>query len=191
MYRYLPTPAIFVIVMCTLGLCSAPATADAEVRKAVLVTGASTGIGRKITEVLAEKCDFVSRMNETADSGVLAILIEPGAFKSEIWIRDILHSMGKNPDNPGDLTAEEQAQIDKAMSDYAKPQEPDAVAEAVAHALFSGKPRPRYMVPSSQQQAQIVTWTLLTKVARIKTGQPYSYSLEDLQAMLAEAMAAQ
>lgn len=47
------------------------------------------------------------------------------------------------------------------------------------------------MVPSSQRQAQIVIRTLLTKVAQINTGQPYSYSLEELQAMLAEAVAAQ
>jgi len=128
---------------------------------------------------------------EMADSGVLAILIEPGAFKSEIWIKDILHSMGKDPDNPGKLTEEEQARIEEAMAEYSGLQEPDAVAEAVAQALFSEKPRPRYMVPSSQRQAQIVIRTMLTKVAQINTGQPYSYSLEDLQDMLAEAVAAQ
>jgi len=128
---------------------------------------------------------------EMAKSGVLAILIEPGAFKSEIWRKDALHAMGKDPDNPGELTADEQAKLDEAMAEVSGLQEPDAVAEAVADALFSEKPRPRYMVPSSQRQARIVTQTLLTKVAQINTGQPYSYTFAELQEMLAEAITAQ
>jgi len=128
---------------------------------------------------------------EMAESGVLVSVIEPGGFKSEIRRKVVLRRMGKDPENPGELTAEEQQQLDQTLARFSDLKEPDVVADAVLHALFDDKPRPRYMVTPNQEEAEITIRTVLTRVAELNADQPYSYSLEELQKMLAEAVAAQ
>ncbi len=128
---------------------------------------------------------------EMAESGVLVSVIEPGGFKSEIRRKVVLHAMGKDPEKPGQLTAEEQAQLDERLTRFADLKEPDAVAEATLHALFDEQPRLRYMVTPDQEEAEITIRTVLTRVAQLNADQPFSYSLEALQEMLAEAVAAQ
>jgi len=128
---------------------------------------------------------------EMAEAGVLVSVIEPGGFRSEFRRKAILRNMGRNPDQPGDLTPEEQQRLDQILARFSDLKEPDAVADAVMHALFDENPRPRYMVTPNQEEAEITIRTVLTRVAELNAGQPYSYSLEELQAMLAEAVAAQ
>ncbi len=83
---------------------------------------------------------------ELAESGVLVSVIEPGGFKSKIREKVVLHAMGKTSAEAGDLTAEEQEQLNKMRERNASLKEPDEVAEATLHALFAEKPKPRYMV---------------------------------------------
>jgi len=128
---------------------------------------------------------------EMADSGVHVSVIEPGGFKSKIREKVVLHAMGKTPDQVGELTPEEKARFDKTLGRNESLKEPDAVAEAVVHALFDENPRPRYMVTPDREEAEITIRTVLNRVAELNADQPYSYSLEELQKMLAEAVAAQ
>jgi NAD(P)-dependent dehydrogenase (short-subunit alcohol dehydrogenase family) len=60
MHKLLPLPLLLCLLVCSLGIVPQTGSAqEAQTRKAVLVTGASTGIGRKITEVLAGNGHFV------------------------------------------------------------------------------------------------------------------------------------
>lgn len=128
---------------------------------------------------------------ELAESGVLVSVIEPGGFKSKIREKVVLHAMGKTSAEAGDLTAEEQEQLNKMKERNASLKEPDEVAEATLHALFAEKPRPRYMVAPDQEEAEATIRAALTRVAQLNADQPYAYSLEQLSNMLAELMAEQ
>jgi hypothetical protein len=68
---------------------------------------------------------------------------------------------------------------------------PDPVAEAALHALFADEPKRRYMVTPNQQEAEITIKGALTRIAQLNADQPYSYSREEMVAMLEEALAAQ
>jgi hypothetical protein len=102
-----------------------------------------------------------------------------------------MHMMGKTPGEPGNLTEEEQKQLAQMRERNAKLKEPDEVAEAVVHALFAEKPKARYMVAPDQEEATLTLRAALKRVAQLNADQPYSYSAEELAAMLKEAMAGQ
>jgi len=128
---------------------------------------------------------------EVADSGVLVSVVEPGGFRSEIREKVVMHMMGKAPGETGDLTEEEKQQLERMRERNAKLKEPDEVAEAVVHALFAEKPKARYMVAPDLEEATLTIRTVLQRVAQLNAGQPYSFSAEELAAMLKEAMAAE
>jgi NAD(P)-dependent dehydrogenase (short-subunit alcohol dehydrogenase family) len=128
---------------------------------------------------------------EMADSGVLVSVIEPGGFRSEIREKVVMHMMGKTPGETANLTEEEQKQLAQMRERNAKLKEPDEVAEAVVHALFAEKPRSRYMVAPDREEATLTVRAALERVAQLNADQPYSYSAEELAAMLKEAMAAE
>ena len=127
---------------------------------------------------------------ELAESGVLVSVIEPGNFKSDIRRKATLHAMGKDPDQPGNLTEEEQMRLEEAMARNAAMMAPDPVAEAALHALFAEKPKRRYMVTPNQEEAGMTIKAALTRIAQLNRDQPYSYSREEMVAMLEAAMAA-
>jgi NAD(P)-dependent dehydrogenase (short-subunit alcohol dehydrogenase family) len=128
---------------------------------------------------------------EMAESGVHVSVIEPGGYKSKIREKVVMHMIGKTPGDPGELTVEEKSRLEQIRERNAKLKEPDEVAEAVLHALFAEKPKPRYMVAPNQEEAEITIRTALTRVAQLNADQPFSYSLETLTKMLAEVVANQ
>jgi NAD(P)-dependent dehydrogenase (short-subunit alcohol dehydrogenase family) len=128
---------------------------------------------------------------EMAESGVRVSVIEPGGFRSEIREKVVMHMMGKAPGETGNLTEEEQQQLARMRERNAQLKEPDEVAEAVVHALFAEKPKLRYMVAPDREEATLTIRTALERVAQLNADQPYSYSVEELAAMLKEAMAGQ
>ena len=125
---------------------------------------------------------------EMAESGVQVSVIEPGAFKSKIREKIVLHRLGKQKD---ELSSEEKEQLDRTMARNDSLKEPDAVAEATLHALFAEKPRRHYMVVPDQEQADITVRTALSRAVQLNANQPYSYTLEEMTKMLTDEMAAQ
>jgi NAD(P)-dependent dehydrogenase (short-subunit alcohol dehydrogenase family) len=128
---------------------------------------------------------------EMAEAGVQVSVIEPGNFRSDIRRKAALYAMGKGPDEAGDLTEEEQTRLQQAIERNAGMMAPDPVAEAALHALFADAPKRRYLVTPNQEEAEITIKGALTRIAQLNADQPYSYSREEMVAMLEEALAAQ
>lgn len=165
-----------------------PLTAQAQHsinQRAVLVTGASTGIGRKITERLAAHGYFVyAGARKDADMsalnaipGVRAVrlgvsLIDPGSYHSDIQKNEAIR--------------EGQSLEGTSRSMY---QEPDDVAAAVEAALFTPRPKRRYMVVPNQEQAAWTINALLDQLVQLNEEQPYAYSRGKLIALLDDALA--
>jgi hypothetical protein len=66
--------------------------------------------------------------------------------------------------------------------------EPDAVAAAVEHALFSDIPKRRYMVTPDQRQAEVTLQNALRRAAELNHDHEFSYSRDELVQMLDAAL---
>jgi hypothetical protein len=67
--------------------------------------------------------------------------------------------------------------------------EPDEVADAAIHALFSENPKPRYMVVPNEQEAGITIRKQIAQLVELNERHPYTDDREALVKMLDEAMA--
>jgi short-subunit dehydrogenase len=186
------------ILLSLAPLAYSAATPDQKNMKAVLVTGASTGIGRKITERLAADGNIGSINGivsfaqtsaysmskhsieaftdalalEMAPLGVQVSVVEPGSYKSDIFKNEVQRS------GTG-------GQVLQRVS-HAK--DPDEVAAAVEQALFEPNPKHRYMVVPDEQQARFTITAQIEKLVELNERQPYAYDRDTLVKMLDEAL---
>lgn len=113
-----------------------------------------------------------SLAGELASLGVSVSLVEPGNFNSEIGAT-LVKRMG----------------VSSPLADRSRYPEPDAVAEAVQHALFDPKPRRRYMVVPAQNEAEITIRKAIEELVQLNQGHAHSYDRDALVKMLDEALA--
>ena len=73
-------------------------------------------------------------------------------------------------------------------SDRSQYKAPDEVAEAALHALFDEKPYRRYMVVPEEKEAGWTIGKAIQELVQLNEYQAYSYSREELIAMLDAAM---
>ncbi len=114
-------------------------------------------------------------------------VIEPGSYKSRIRETGVLNSLGKSAGDS--LTDEEKAQLEQARERNEGLKEPDAVSDAVMHALFADEPRLRYMVTPNQEQADITVRTAMRRAVQLNADQPWAYDRDELVAILDELLA--
>lgn len=125
---------------------------------------------------------------ELEPQGVKVSIVEPGSFKSAIWRTTVNRSL-KNAEAAGVEVTEEQRQRAEGMVTYGEGQpEPDAVAAAVEHALFSDIPKRRYMVTPDQRQAEVTLQNALRRAAELNHDHEFSYSRDELVQMLDAAL---
>ena len=115
-----------------------------------------------------------SLAGELEPRGVRVSLIEPGSFRSEIG-RNAAIRMGLDPDSK--------------LADRSMYPEPDAVAEAVLHALFDTEPKRRYMVVATREEAERTIAKAIEELVQLNERQPYSYDRKALVEKLDEALA--
>jgi NAD(P)-dependent dehydrogenase (short-subunit alcohol dehydrogenase family) len=122
--------------------------------------------------------------------GVEVSVIEPGNYDSKIvetaWRR--MQEKGYiDEDSPyaADLKAFMEWPADRSIY-----KEPDEVADAAMHAMFSEKPKRRYMTVPNEDEARWAIGSMIRELAELNDWQAYSFSREELIAMLDEAMAA-
>ena len=153
----------------------------------MLVTGASTGIGRKITERLAAEGYFVyagARKEEdlreldaieNVDSVRLDVTsradIAAAAEMAPLEVKVSLVEPGNYRSEIG-RNAEQRLGVTTPLADRSKYPEPDAVAAAVLHSLSDATPRRRYLVVPIQALVQL------------NEGQSFSYDRKALVEML-------
>lgn len=115
-------------------------------------------------------------------------VIEPGDYDSKIdeTARDRMIEREYAKDDSH--FAEYSMKWIDGFSDRSHYKKPDEVAEAAVHALFAVKPLRRYMVVPDEDEAN---WTLskqIKKLVQLNGWQAYSYSREELIALLDEAL---
>ncbi|MDJ0760885.1 MAG: SDR family NAD(P)-dependent oxidoreductase [Woeseiaceae bacterium] len=127
--------------------------------------------------------------SELEPKGVWVAVVEPGNYKSNIRRSSMARAMDKIKAGGGEVSDELKEAYEATAARELSYKEPDEVTEAFMHALFDDKPLRRYMVvPNAEEQ----NWTIATKInelVQLNTWGPYSYSRDELVAMLDEALA--
>lgn len=120
--------------------------------------------------------------------GVDVSVIEPGNYDSKIvetaWRR--MQSKGYiDEDSP---YAEDLKEFMEWPADRSVYKEPDEVADAAMHAMFSDDPKRRYMTVPNVDEARWAIGSMIRELAELNDWQAYSFTREELMAMLDEAM---
>jgi len=123
--------------------------------------------------------------------GVHVSAVAPGGFNSNIVAAHCERRRNQGND-PGDSLFPELAAELAAVcadDDYYQLPEPDPVADAVLHALFSDNPKARYLAPSDPRQPEFILRNILNDLAVLSHGVSYGFSREELVDLLDEALA--
>jgi NAD(P)-dependent dehydrogenase (short-subunit alcohol dehydrogenase family) len=99
---------------------------------------------------------------ELAPSGIQVLLIEPGAIATPIWSRGTAAAEELLAKLPAEALRRYGAQIQAAYAMAARAARdglrPEAVAEVIARALATGRPRPRYLVGRDARIAALLAY---------------------------------
>ncbi|MGI9219913.1 MAG: SDR family NAD(P)-dependent oxidoreductase [Woeseiaceae bacterium] len=118
--------------------------------------------------------------------GVAVSIIEPGRYDSAIS-RSALARMREKANEyarEGSPFAEKFAEIIDTDGDRSMYKPPDEVAEAAVHAMSSPSPLRRYMVVPDEMTAEAIIGVHVDKLVQLNAWQAYSFSREELIAML-------
>jgi len=128
---------------------------------------------------------------EMGTVGVRSSVIEPGPYKSNAVASNCKRRNEQDYDPAASLFADlahELAELCKSNSFPDFP-EPDQVADAVMHALFSADPKQRYLAVNDQRQAEAMVRDVLKNLVEINSnGHTFDYSRDELVEMLDEAL---
>jgi NAD(P)-dependent dehydrogenase (short-subunit alcohol dehydrogenase family) len=113
-----------------------------------------------------------SLASEMEPLGVQVNVIEPGSYDTEIF---------KN--------AVQRLHADPRRADMSMFKQPDDVAAAVDLALFEPKPKRRYLVVPTADQAERTVRKQIEQLVQLNEGQPFTYDRNTLVKMLDEALA--
>ena len=125
---------------------------------------------------------------ELANTGVYVGIVEPGGYKSQI--RDKFVEQALTAEGEGKLVIDDETRkslVDFAASNAAM-KEPVEVAEAVLHQMSSDAPKPRYMVTPNAEEAALTIRVAMQRTLQLNEGQSYSYSRDELVALLDELL---
>ena len=125
---------------------------------------------------------------EMAPLGVSVSVVEPGNYKSRIR-RTTSQREVEKAKTAGVATEEHEAMAKSWEERELAMKEPDEVSAAVVHALFSDEPQRRYMVVPEEREAEITIRKALEELAQLNQWHPYSYTRDELVAMLDETLA--
>lgn len=123
--------------------------------------------------------------------GVHVSTIEPGPHKSNAVASNCARREAQGYDPASSLfpeLANELATLCTGDIDYPFP-EPDAVADAVMHALFSAEPSDRYLAVTERQHVEVVVRDLLKNLADVNgNGHSFGFNRDELVAILDETL---
>lgn len=125
---------------------------------------------------------------EMAPLNVSVSVVEPGNYKSNIRRSSVSRRLDELQAAGGEVTQEMKKNYDATAERELSYKEPDEVSEAFMHALFDENPLRRYMVvPNAEEQGRTIR-TKIDGLVQLNQWGPYSYSRDELIALLDEAM---
>jgi len=128
------------------------------------------------------------------EAGIEVSIIEPGNFKSEIG-KTMFEKRKVEKKELRIFMTEEQREmqlkeIEKNIAGSDLDPEPDAVAKAIFDALYSEKPKSRYLVTGKQEEAEWVMRKMFQELTQMNYNHVHSYSREQLIQFLDDALKA-
>jgi NAD(P)-dependent dehydrogenase (short-subunit alcohol dehydrogenase family) len=124
---------------------------------------------------------------------VAVSVIEPGNYRSAIVDTLLQRAEERGITGEGSLYQEEYESFLERMGgdgyEQAYYKEPDEVSAALLDFLTDDNPKRRYMVVPNENQAEITIRKALEETVQLNERQQYSYSRDELVAMLDEALA--
>ncbi len=127
---------------------------------------------------------------EMAPLGVRSSLIEPGHYRSDIGRSSRAQVQGAAARAVGTPFEQQMQRLVTVMGNYdTQYPEPDAVAAAASHALFSDTPKRRYMVVSNAREADVTINKAIEELVQLNQAHPFSYDRDVLVRKLDSALA--
>lgn len=132
---------------------------------------------------------------EMAALNVKVIAIEPGNYRSKIGMTRCKRMLANKSEKKYQYFADVMQQYfddckeSLASDDASTGESPKAVADAIQHALFDDNPKEHYLVVPEQFQAMITIGKAMEELLHLNHDQEYSYTREELIAMMDEEWA--
>ena len=134
--------------------------------------------------------DSLAREMERFEVHVAAV--EPGNYSSDIGKNMLERMQARGFDIQSSRFAEDLERMLAGFEGYEEPgeynPEPDEVAAAVEHALFSDTPKAHYMVVPYARQAEITIRKVIEELVRYNEDHDYSFGRDELVQMLDEEL---
>ena len=155
-----------------------------------IITGKILGLYSMSKHALEAYSDTLIQSVEDYDINVS--LIEPGNFKSDIG-SNLIEKMRKEEESYRiNMTASQKKQqfqeIEEGFSTYHGFPEPFKVAEAIFDALFSEKPKPRYLVSRNEEEVKWVIKRMFVELLQLNYNHEFSFNKEALVDILDECI---
>ena len=132
---------------------------------------------------------------EMAALNVKVIAIEPGNYRSQIGRTRCKRMLATKSEKKYEYFADvmqryaDSCKDGLASDDDSTEESPKAVADAIQHALFDSNPKEHYLVVPEQFQAMITIGKAMEELLHLNHDQEYSYTREELIAMMDEEWA--
>jgi NAD(P)-dependent dehydrogenase (short-subunit alcohol dehydrogenase family) len=125
---------------------------------------------------------------ELANSGVHVAIVEPGAYKSQIREKYIAPALADEAEEYFVIDDDTRKELNEFAASNDAMKDPLEVAQAVLHLMSSDAPKKRYMVTPNAEQAALTIRMALQRMLELNEGQLYSYSRDELVALLDELL---
>jgi NAD(P)-dependent dehydrogenase (short-subunit alcohol dehydrogenase family) len=120
--------------------------------------------------------------------GVDVSVIEPGNYDSEIAAAAWRRMQEKGYFDEDSPYAEDFKAFMARSPDRSMYKQPDEVADAAMHAMFSEEPRSRYLTVPNEDEARWAIGSIVRELVELNDWQAYSFTREELIAMLDEVI---
>ena len=130
-----------------------------------------------------------SLATEMEQFGVGVSVIEPVNYNSRIVETAWKRTLEKGYIDEYSSCAADLKEFMERPADRSIYKEPDEVADAAMHAMFSDEPKPRYLIVPNEDEARWTIGSMTRELAELNDWQAYSFTREELMTMLDEAMA--
>lgn len=127
---------------------------------------------------------------EMGTVGVRVSVVEPGPYNSNAVASNCSRRNEQDNDPSGSLFPELAKELAALCTDdnYTQFPEPDPVADAVLHALFSDEPKERYLAVTDRRHAEAMIRNALKTLVELSDGSEFKFERDELLSMLGESI---